>query len=143
MKTVLYISEALHTFTAQELKELSFSSTLKNKSKEISGYLYYKDKHFLQYVEGDEQYINELINTIKTDPRHRFIMAIEENSLDDRRFPDWGMKSIAEVMFNNSVVETTIIKTLTLFKENNLTLSASSKSQLFRLMDELSVSVQA
>lgn len=143
MKTVLYISEALHTFTAQELKELSFSSTLKNKSKGISGYLYYKDKHFLQYVEGDEQYINELINTIKTDPRHRFIMAIEENSLDDRRFPDWGMKSIAEVMFNNSVVETTIIKTLTLFKENNLTLSASSKSQLFRLMDELSVSVQA
>ena len=143
MKTVLYISEALHTFTAQELKELSFSSTLKNKSKGISGYLYYKDKHFLQYVEGDEQYINELINTIKTDPRHRFIMAIEENSLDDRRFPDWGMKSIAEVMFNNSVVETTIIKTMTLFKENNLTLSASSKSQLFRLMDELSVSVQA
>tara|TARA_R110000823_G_scaffold177854_2_gene310347 strand:- start:48 stop:479 length:432 start_codon:yes stop_codon:yes gene_type:complete len=143
MKTVLYISEALHTFTAQELKELSFSSTLKNKAKGISGYLYYKDKHFLQYVEGDEQYINELINTIKTDPRHRFIMAIEENSLDDRRFPDWGMKSIAEVMFNNSVVETTIIKTMTLFKENNLTLSASSKSQLFRLMDELSVSVQA
>jgi dolichyl-phosphate-mannose--protein O-mannosyl transferase len=143
MKTVLYISEALHKFTAQELKELSFSTTLKNKSKEISGYLYYKDKHFLQYVEGDEQYINELINTIKTDPKHRFIMAIEENSLDDRRFPDWGMKSIAKVMFNNSVVETTIIKTMTLFKENNLTLSASSKSQLFRLMDELSVSVQA
>ena len=143
MKSVLYISEALNSFTAQELKELSLSSVQNNNSNGISGYLYYKDKHFLQYVEGDEQHIDELIKTIKLDPRHRLIMAIEENNLEERRFPDWGMKSIVEVMFSNSVVETTIIKTLTLFKDNNLTLSASSKSQLFRLMDELSVSVQA
>jgi len=141
MKSVLYISEALNSFTAQELKELSLSSV--QNSNGISGYLYYKDKHFLQYVEGDEQHIDELIKTIKLDPRHRLIMAIEENNLEERRFPDWGMKSIVEVMFSNSVVETTIIKTLTLFKDNNLTLSASSKSQLFRLMDELSVSVLA
>ena len=142
MISVLYISEALNSFTAQEIKELALSSIQNNNSKGISGYLYYKDKKFLQYIEGEKQDIYELIGTIKLDPRHRFIVSIEENILENRRFPDWGMKSIAEIMFKNSVAETTIIKTLTLFKDNNLTLSASSKSQLFRLMDELSVSVQ-
>lgn len=70
-------------------------------------------------------------------------MAIEDYGLEERRFPDWCMKSIFDVMFKNSIVETTIIKSLTMFGDNNLALNTTSKSQLFQLMDKLSITIQS
>lgn len=109
----------------------------------ISGYLYYNKQSFLQYIEGSSNAVDNLVLKIKKDPRHSLIMSIEDYDLKKRRFPDWGMKSIADVMFKNSVVETTIIQTLSVFGTSNIELNLSSKNQLFKLMDQLSRSLQS
>ncbi|WP_396590344.1 BLUF domain-containing protein [Allomuricauda sp. R78024] len=142
MKCVLYISKALKPFNTNDLTQLSTTSTINNQTKGITGYLYFENNRFLQYMEGDETTINEMVDKISHDKRHELLSLIEKQNLTDRRFPDWGMKNIAELMFNNSTIETTIIQTMSIFGENHLNISQSTQNDLFRLMDDLSETSQ-
>lgn len=142
MKCVLYISKALKPFNTNDLSQLSTTSTINNQTKGITGYLYFENNRFLQYMEGDETTINEMVDKISHDKRHELLSLIEKQNLTDRRFPDWGMKNIAELMFNNSSIETTIIQTMSIFGENHLNISQSTQNDLFRLMDDLSETSQ-
>lgn len=142
MKCVLYISKALKPFNTNDLSQLSTTSTINNQTKGITGYLYFENNRFLQYMEGDETTINEMVDKISHDKRHELLSLIEKQNLTDRRFPDWGMKNIAELMFNNSTIETTIIQTMSIFGENHLNISQSTQNDLFRLMDDLSETSQ-
>ncbi|UII80439.1 BLUF domain-containing protein [Flagellimonas sp. CMM7] len=142
MKCVLYISKALKPFNTNDLSKLSTTSTINNQTKGITGYLYFDNNRFLQYMEGDETTINEMVDKISHDKRHELLSLIEKQNLTDRRFPDWGMKNIAELMFSNSTIETTIIQTMSIFGENHLNISQSTQNDLFKLMDDLSETSQ-
>lgn len=137
MKCVLYISKALKSFRPDDLKRLSTTSTINNQKKGISGYLYFENNRFLQYMEGEANIIDEMVDKISHDERHELLALIEKKDLTKRRFPDWGMKNIAELMFNNSTIETTIIQTMSIFGENHLNISKSTQDELFKLMDDL------
>nr|WP_299074325.1 BLUF domain-containing protein [uncultured Allomuricauda sp.] len=137
MKCVLYISKALKSFRTDDLKHLSTTSTINNQKKGISGYLYFENNCFLQYMEGEANIIDEMVDKISHDERHELLALIEKKDLTKRRFPDWGMKNIAELMFNNSTIETTIIQTMSIFGENHLNISKSTQDELFKLMDDL------
>lgn len=137
MKCVLYISKALKSFHTDDLTQLSETSTINNQKKGITGYLYFENNCFLQYMEGDETIINEMVDKISHDKRHELLSLIEKQDLNERRFPDWGMKNIAELMFSNSTIETTIIQTMSIFGENHLNISNSTQNELFKLMDDL------
>ncbi|MBS9462662.1 BLUF domain-containing protein [Flagellimonas sp. 389] len=138
MKCVLYISKALKSFTNEELELLSITSTGNNQKKDITGYLYYENKRFLQYMEGEEHIINQMVDKIAHDERHELLALIEKQDLVHRRFPEWGMKNIADLMFSNSAIETTIIQTMSIFGENHLNISERTQKELFNLMDDLS-----
>lgn len=138
MKCVLYISKALKPFTTNDLVQLSETSTINNQNRGITGYLYFESSHFLQYMEGDETTINEMVDKISHDKRHKLLSIIEKQNLTGRRFPDWGMKNIADLMFNNGAIETTIIQTMSIFGDNHLNISQNTQNELFKLMDDLS-----
>lgn len=142
MKCVLYISKALKSFNTNDLSKLSTTSTINNQTKGITGYLYFDNNRFLQYMEGDETTINEMVDKISHDKRHELLSLIKKQNLTDRRFPDWGMKNIAELMFSNSTIESTIIQTMSIFGENHLNISLSTQNELFKLMDDLSETSQ-
>ncbi|MEM7486779.1 MAG: BLUF domain-containing protein [Bacteroidota bacterium] len=144
MKCVLYISKALKSFTNEELELLSTTSTGNNQKRDITGYLYYENQRFLQYMEGEEHIINQMVDKIAHDERHELLALIEKQDLVHRRFPEWGMKNIADLMFSNSAIETTIIQTMSIFGENHLNISERTQKELFNLMDDLSsVSLKA
>ncbi|UII76548.1 BLUF domain-containing protein [Flagellimonas sp. HMM57] len=138
MKCVLYISKALEPFTNEELKQLSTVSTGNNQKRGITGYLYYENMRFLQYMEGKEHMIDQMVDKIAHDKRHELLALIERQGLTQRRFPEWGMKNIADLMFTNSAIETTIIQTMSIFGENHLSISERTQNELFSLMDDLS-----
>lgn len=139
MKCVLYISKALKTFNTEDLNHLSALSTINNQKKGITGYLYYEDNRFLQYMEGNGIVIDEMVNKISQDERHELLALIENSNLAKRRFPDWGMKNIAQLMLINNVIETTIIQTMSIFGENHLNIAKSTQNELFNLMDDLAL----
>ncbi|NNC33612.1 MAG: BLUF domain-containing protein [Croceitalea sp.] len=141
LKCVLYVSKAKMVFSQTDLDRLAEVSTKNNEELDITGYLFYEKNYFLQYMEGPPKSINNMIHKIALDDRHELICIIEDEDLQIRRFPNWGMKNIGELMLKNSAIETTIIQTMSLFGENQLKLSQSTQTELFKLMDYLSHSV--
>ena len=57
----------------------------------VSGMLLYTGAEFIQILEGEEKVIEELLDTIKKDPRHRDFRIIEKKKITVREYADWTM----------------------------------------------------
>jgi len=136
MKAILYLSKATETFDREALKALEVKSEQNNAALGLSGYLYFDGDKFLQYLEGEEEKLIPLLKTIKSDPRHEFLCQTEEEILD-KRFPEWHMKNIQSIVMELSLVEKTIIQTLSIFIDKGYDLDRSISRDLFKLMDHL------
>lgn len=86
-----YISEADHLFSEEELAELLSSARAKNLDNQITGLLLYKAPLFMQLIEGPEDVVLELFETIKQDPRHGNVSGLVRDPITERTFPDWQM----------------------------------------------------
>lgn len=136
MKALLYISKSSVDFTPDELNLLSVSSGIKNERLGITGYLYYENGSFLQYIEGEEEPLMELFAAISNDNRHIVRDSVTED-IQNRRFPHWSMKNIGEYMGEKNTIEQTIIQTINLFEQNHISIPEGTKLGLFRFMDDL------
>lgn len=95
-----YASEA--TFDASPSKSgvepnvarILMTSRRNNPKKGLVGGLYYGDNRFFQYLEGEEQAVHELYETIKKDSRHRNVKTLIEEPLKERTFTNWSMKYV-------------------------------------------------
>lgn len=94
MKAIVYLSEATQPFAIEELDELSRVATIKNGRLGVTGYLSFQRNRFFQYVEGDPVGVEELMTSIRADPRHEITRSIEQPLPGPRRFPAWGMKHL-------------------------------------------------
>ena len=139
LQCVLYISEATRDFSEEELEALSVRSYYNNLTQGMTGFLYYENGHFLQYLEGEGHGLAPLMERISKDHRHRVIYKIEE-IVEERRFGNWTMKSGFENIMDDSVMEQTIIQTMTIFANNRITMPQTTKKELFRFIDDLSIS---
>lgn len=91
MHYALYVSSAVHPFSAEELDELLRISRKNNEAADISGMLLYHDGNFIQYIEGYKQALDKLMSRINADPRHRGVIVLDIGECADRVFPDWTM----------------------------------------------------
>jgi Sensors of blue-light using FAD len=87
----VYTSVSKHKWADDDLNNLLNKSRHKNASHNISGMLLYLDPFFIQILEGEEQLVNELFNTIKQDPRHYKVSLIYKKPIEERSFADWSM----------------------------------------------------
>ena len=136
MKAILYLSKATVPFDRKDLKELEEKSAANNQSLGLSGYLYFDGGKFLQYLEGEEEQLMPLYEKIQQDTRHSFLCQTVED-IYERRFPEWSMKNIQTMMLELSLVEKTIIQTLSIFSEQGYDLDQQLSRDLFKLMDHL------
>ncbi len=72
--------------------ELADLSAQKNSEFGITGYLLYLDGLFVQYFEGDESPVEQLMHNIRHDGRHEVLQEAGESRLVVRRFPTWFMR---------------------------------------------------
>ena len=138
MQAVLYLSKANQALSKDELKVLEKVSSANNKKLDLSGYLYYDGTKFLQYLEGEPEVLNKLLETIRQDPRHTFLCEAREE-IQEKRFPQWHMKNIQSMVLELGLVEKTIIQTLSIFVDKGYSLDAHISKDLFKLMDHLKV----
>lgn len=92
---LVYLSEATTFFDELDLNCLLINAANTNQKHSITGFLYFKNGQFVQYIEGPANELDELFLKIKSDKRHRVITVIDQIALDDRLFPEWSMAYFA------------------------------------------------
>lgn len=92
LTALVYVSFAKNKNMAEdELKAILTKARDKNKQKDITGMLLYRNGFFVQALEGDRETVTETFDIIKDDPRHRNILVLYKNKISERSFEDWSM----------------------------------------------------
>lgn len=87
----LYVSHAAREFTADELAEIATEAAESFKQVGITGMLLYGCGVFIELIEGDPHYVEFVMETIRTDPRHNTLTTITVGKTPKRVFQDWTM----------------------------------------------------
>ena len=119
MKAIVYLSQSLSTFSEEQLTKMTELFSANNESQEITGYLFYYQNSFFQYLEGEEQKVSNLMSKIKADERHKRIRSYEDLDLKNRRFPSWSMKYIGSDTFPQIGLEKVIKEHFDRIDSNN------------------------
>lgn len=102
MLAIAYRSVAKQPFSQEEVSLLADTAAMKNERLDVTGYLYFKDSQFLQYIEGPENQLRPLYNRIACDPRHEVTHTIELPNREHRIFPTWYMRFIDHDHLNST-----------------------------------------
>ena len=88
---LIYSSEATAEMERTDLEQMLEESRLRNARRGITGVLVFVDGVFLQVLEGERDDVEDLMVSIRRDPRHRNIKVFHEEEIDRRAFPAWRM----------------------------------------------------
>jgi len=89
---IVYVSQATTPFDDDELLALANQSAEKNQRLSVTGYLYYANGQFMQYIEGERNVTLELMERIRVDERHRIDLELVDHSVPSRRFYAWNLR---------------------------------------------------
>jgi hypothetical protein len=89
--TLVYVSVATKEMTADDLLSLLEQSRTFNKENGLTGLLLYKERFFIQVLEGEESIIDALFERIKVDTRHFNVLLILKKPIIARNFEEWAM----------------------------------------------------
>lgn len=91
---IVYTSQAINLAEVNNhLSDILPKSQRYNSENAITGALFFHDGSFLQFLEGAEDALRDLMKKIRQDGRHRKIEIIVDQSIQKRGFEDWSMKS--------------------------------------------------
>ncbi|MBA4489282.1 BLUF domain-containing protein [uncultured Paracoccus sp.] len=57
----------------------------------LTGFLHAEDGIFVQWLEGPENALNQVVDSIMEDARHRDITVFSRGAIEERQFPVWAM----------------------------------------------------
>lgn len=105
---MVYISRASIPVSAQgseigpEVSKILHKSRINNRARNIVGALYFGNGYFFQCLEGDENELMSLFETLKKDARHHDLRIVSMKPVSERSFGQWEMKYLpAEREVNN------------------------------------------
>lgn len=102
---LLYVSRAADGKVTPELTEsIMASARAYNLANGITGVLCYGDDIFMQAIEGGRDEINALYSIIAKDPRHKDVVLLDYEEIQERRFGGWTMGHVNLAKLNASVV---------------------------------------
>lgn len=91
LTTLIYRSQLSLTCTSAALSALVEQARIRNTEQGISGILLSRGRDVLQILEGTEQRVVALFNTIRADDRHTGVVELMRDYGPRRRFEDVGM----------------------------------------------------
>ena len=91
MKQIIYTSVRNELFSVHEIIEMLKMAQEDNKSNGISGILIYSNNQFLQVFEGMNSTVDHLKRKILSDKRHKNIIIISENKINELEYTYWDM----------------------------------------------------
>ncbi len=92
MKFVLYTSVLnQHDYDALVVSDIIKTARIENGTHEITGVLLFDGINFTQYFEGKDADVDQLLDNILRDKRHRNITVILSGQHQHRLYENWGM----------------------------------------------------
>jgi hypothetical protein len=91
MIEVVYASAAKRLFDPVQLGTLLETARRNNARLSVSGILLYDAGSFIQVLEGEEQVVQPLLDTISRDERHHRVQVLRRGEIQKRSFAAWSM----------------------------------------------------
>ncbi len=74
-----------------QIENILASARKNNEALNVTGALLYSGGYFCQVLEGEEDTLEELFETIQMDNRHGAVTVLHFNEIESRGFGDWAM----------------------------------------------------
>lgn len=91
MFELLYTSVSPKGLSEPELMALLQAARCKNQDIGVTGMLVYHDREIMQLLEGEENTVKNLYQSILTDNRHTSVELLYQGSVENRAFSGWSM----------------------------------------------------
>ena len=92
LKQVIYVSERTD-LSEESLTNIFDTSNKNNPEKSITGCLLIGSNSYLQFLEGPSLAVEALYSKIKVDSRHKNVKKLHDQSINEKLFSSWSMKS--------------------------------------------------
>jgi len=90
MRRIVYVSTA-SGLSAADVAHILESAQRNNAEREITGFLLYNGRNFLQLIEGPKASLMSLMGTLARDPRHSGMLTMVDEPIEERSCPSWSM----------------------------------------------------
>lgn len=138
LRGLVYVSDARVSFSAEELEALYTRSAVSNNRIDITGYLYYENRKFLQYIEGEPGQLEILIKKIEEDPRHEVLYILRTDELEKRKFPKWDMQWLTRPMLVSIRMENILAEFILMLKKETVQRSLENEAKVWEMIDRIS-----
>ena len=101
---LMYASRVVEPAKPETLAAILKKSTQHNPETGITGVLCFSGTIFLQVLEGGRSQVSALYNRIAQDPRHRDVVLLSLEEIDERRFAGWAMGQVNMARLNPSLL---------------------------------------
>lgn len=91
LEHLVYLSKARPGLSAVDVRAILGSAQVKNRRRDVTGFLLYSGRHFVQVLEGRPAELNELVRAIETDERHAGLHVLDRHPIRHRRYGAWAM----------------------------------------------------
>lgn len=91
MLRLMYISIATQEMSTTQLTALLEEARTRNQEHQITGMLLYKNRRFIQLLEGPRDAVEKIYRDIREDDRNAGNIVIEKSEIENRLFSDWKM----------------------------------------------------
>jgi len=91
IRQLVYISRSVKLMKSADLLPLLEQARKRNESRNITGMLLYKDRSFIQLLEGPDTVVEEVFSSISADCRHMKVKTIINMQVAERSFSKWSM----------------------------------------------------
>lgn len=105
--SLLYVSRATHCPPdgVDPVPAIVNASMARNPALGVTGALLYTGLHFAHLLEGPAASVEELMDSIRTDPRHAEIDIVQTIFIDVRSFDGWSLAYAGRSSFMEAQVE--------------------------------------
>lgn len=91
MIQITYISSPTRSMSVDDLMDILNKSRENNARLGLSGMLLFTGEWFIQVLEGEEKIVDQKVEQIKKDPRHKDFRVLERKKIQMREYADWTM----------------------------------------------------
>jgi len=101
---LMYASRATATVDQDALLAILRKSKANNPGNGVTGVLCFSGGIFLQVLEGGRTPVNALYHRIATDPRHRDVVLLSYDEIEERCFAGWSMGQVNLARLNPALL---------------------------------------
>ncbi len=103
MYRLIYKSKNTQKLDKETFRDILYTSAQMNGACGVTGALLATHSHYLQFLEGEYEAVNDTFSRIVHDPRHSKVELIVFKPIDERLFSAWEMKGFGIFQLNKEL----------------------------------------